>query len=174
MMVTWWCWWWRRQYSQTFIVVAELLSCVQLFVTPWTAAHQAFMSFTISRSLLTFISIESVILSNQLNFCCPLLFCLQSFSTSGSFPMSQLFASGGQSIEALASASVLPMRWWRIKITMKKMTVKCWSGWWWWQYSDVYWAHTECQVIVSEPNLPNFTCSSKQALWIRYLCGFCL
>ena len=36
-------------------------------------------------------------------------FCPQSFTESGSFPMSQLFASGGQSIEALASASVLPM-----------------------------------------------------------------
>ena len=74
MVVTWWWWWWQRQYSQTFIVVVELLSCVQLFVTPWTAAHQAFMSFTISWSLLTFISIESVMLSNQLNFRCPLLF----------------------------------------------------------------------------------------------------
>ena len=104
----------------------------------------------------------------------PFSFCLQSFPASGFFPMSRLFASGGQSIEALASASVLPMRWWRIKITMKKMTVKCWSGWWWWQYSDVYWAHAECQVIVSEPNLHNFTCFSKQALWVRYLCGFCL
>ena len=41
--------------------------------TPWTAAHQAPLSFTISRSLLKFISIESVMLSNHLTLCCPLL-----------------------------------------------------------------------------------------------------
>ena len=69
----WWWWWWRWLYSQTLIVV-QSLSCVWLFVTPWTAAQQASISFTISRSLLTFISIESLMLSNQLSFRCPLLF----------------------------------------------------------------------------------------------------
>ena len=49
-----------------FIVVVQLLSCVQLFVTPRTAAHQASLSFAISQSLLTFMFIELVMLSNHL------------------------------------------------------------------------------------------------------------
>ena len=52
---------------------------------------------------------ELVMLSNHLIHCLHLLFCLQSFPASGSFSVSQLFPSGGQSIEASASASVLPM-----------------------------------------------------------------
>ena len=44
------------------VVVAQLLNHVQLFVTPWTAAHQAPLSFTIVRSLLRLMSIESVML----------------------------------------------------------------------------------------------------------------
>ena len=50
-----------------------MLSCVQLFVTPWTAAHQASLSFTLSQSLLRLTSIESVVLSNHHILCCPLL-----------------------------------------------------------------------------------------------------
>ena len=49
------------------------LSQVQLFVTPWTAAHQASLSFTISWSLLKLTSIESVMPSNHLILGCPLL-----------------------------------------------------------------------------------------------------
>ena len=41
--------------------------------TPWTAAHQVLLSFTISRSLLKFVSLESVMLSNHLILCHPLL-----------------------------------------------------------------------------------------------------
>ena len=77
-----------------------------LFVTPWSAARQAPLSFTVSWGLLQFMSIESVRLSNHLSFVIPFS-CLQSFQASGSFPVSQFFASGGQSIGA--SASVLPM-----------------------------------------------------------------
>ena len=51
----------------------QLLSRVQLFVTPWTAAHQASLSITNSWSLLNLTSIESVMLSNHLILCCPLL-----------------------------------------------------------------------------------------------------
>ena len=54
-------------------------------------------------------SIELVISSNHLILSCPFSFCLQSFPASGSFPVSQLFTSGGQSIGASASASVLSM-----------------------------------------------------------------
>ena len=59
--------------------VFQLLSRVQLFVTPWTAACQASLSFTISRSLLKFTSIDSVVLSNHLILCCPLLLLLSVF-----------------------------------------------------------------------------------------------
>ena len=76
---------------------------------PWTAAHQAPLCSPISQSLLKFISIELVMLSNHLTICHPLLLCLQSFPASGSFPMRWLLASGGQSIGASASATILPM-----------------------------------------------------------------
>ena len=82
--------------------VVQLLSHVQLFVTWWTAACQAFLSFTSSWSLIKLMSIESVMPSNHL-ILCTLFFSLQSFPASGSFPISQLFTSGGQSITALAS-----------------------------------------------------------------------
>ena len=82
---------------------------VQLFVNPWTAAHQASMSSTISWSLLKFMSIESVVLSNISSSAACFSFCLQSFPASGDFPVGQFFTSGGQSIGASASALVLPM-----------------------------------------------------------------
>ena len=51
----------------------QLLSCVQLFATPWTAARQASLSITDSRTLLKLMSIESVMQFNHLILCCPLL-----------------------------------------------------------------------------------------------------
>ena len=171
-------------YLSVFLLaIVQLLSYVQLFVTPWTAACQAPLSFSVSQSLLKFMCTESVILSNHLILCCTLLLLPsifpasvfsselalhissvqfsqsavsdslrprglqharppcpspnswsllklmsiesvmpsnhlilfvpfsswpQSFPTSGSFQMSQLFASAGQTIGASASASVLP------------------------------------------------------------------
>ena len=56
-----------------FVFCCSLLNCVRLSLTPWTAAHQASLSFTISRSLLKLMSIESVMPSNYLAFCHPLL-----------------------------------------------------------------------------------------------------
>ena len=52
--------------------VVLLLSLVLLFVTPWTAAHQASLSFTNSQSLFKFMSIELVMPCNRLILCCPL------------------------------------------------------------------------------------------------------
>ena len=86
----------------------QSLSCVQLFVTPWTAAGQASLPITNSQSLLKLMSIawchltisSSVILFSS---------CIQSFSASGSFPMSQFFTLGGQSIGVSVSSSVLPV-----------------------------------------------------------------
>ena len=88
-------------------VTVQLLSHVD-FATSWTAAHQASLSFTVSQSLLKLLSIESVMPSNHFILCHLLLLPL-SFPASGSFLMSQLFTSGGQSIGVSASTSVLPM-----------------------------------------------------------------
>ena len=79
-------------------------------VTPWTAAHQASLSMTNSQSLLKLMSIELVMPSNHLtSSVVPFSSRLQSFPASGSFPMSQFFPSGAQSIGASTSTSVLPM-----------------------------------------------------------------
>ena len=84
-------------------------SAVSNSATPWTAACQASLSFTISWSLLKLMSIESMIPSNHLILFWPLLSCPQSFPESESFPMSWLFISGSQSIGTSASVSVFPM-----------------------------------------------------------------
>ena len=87
-----------------------LLSHVWLFATPWTAACQASLSFTVSWSLLKLMSTESVIPSNHLILCRPFLPLPSIFpSIRVFFPMSWLFSSGGQSIGASALALVLPM-----------------------------------------------------------------
>ena len=83
--------------------------CVQLFATPLTAARQASLSFTISQSLLNLMYTESVILSNHLILGRPLLLLPSVFPSIRVFPMSWFFTSGGQSIGASGSASVLPM-----------------------------------------------------------------
>ena len=90
---------WTRHW-EAFAAVVHSLSLVQLFKTPWTAARQVSLSFTSSQSLLKFVFIESMMLSNHLILCHPLLL-LPS--------VSWLFVSGGQSIGALALAPVLPV-----------------------------------------------------------------
>ena len=87
----------------------QWLSQVWLFVTPWTATHQNPLSINDSLSLLKLMSIALVMPFNHLILFVPLSSCLQSFTASGSYPMSQFFPSGGQSIGVSASASVLPM-----------------------------------------------------------------
>ena len=77
----------RRMGSGLKIVVVQLLSCVQLFVTPWTAACQASLSFTISQSLLKLMSIELVMPSNHLILCLPLLL------LSSIFPRIRVFSN---------------------------------------------------------------------------------
>ena len=77
----------------------QSLSHVQPFATPWTAAHQASLSITNSQSILKLVSITLVMPSNV----------LQSFPASESFPISQFFSVGGQSIGVSALESVLPM-----------------------------------------------------------------
>ena len=91
------------------------LSRVQLFVTPWTAARQASLSITNSQSLLKLMFIELVMPSNNLILWHPLLLPSSVFPTSRSSPLSQFFASDGQSIGVSVSASVLPIN------------IRCWS-----------------------------------------------
>ena len=89
--------------------VIQLLSHVWFFATPRTAACQASLSFTVPHSLLKLVSIELVISSNHLILCHPFSSCLLSFPASGSFPRSQIFELGSQSIGTSASATILPM-----------------------------------------------------------------
>ena len=63
----------RLKYSSAQFSSVQSLSLVWLFTTPWTAAHQASLSITNSWSLLKLMSIESVMPSNHLILCCPLL-----------------------------------------------------------------------------------------------------
>ena len=100
--------------ERLWICSAQLLSCVRLFVIPWTAAHQASLSITNSWSLLKLMSINSRCHSTISSSVVPFSSCLQSFPASRSFQMSQFFTSGGQSIGVSASASVLPMNSFRM------------------------------------------------------------
>ena len=84
-------------------------SVVSDSVTPWTAACQACLPFTISQSSLNSCPSSQWYHPTILSSVIPFSSHLQSFPASGSFPMSQLFASGGQKIGVSASASVLPM-----------------------------------------------------------------
>ena len=90
------------------MIVVPSLNHVQLFVTPWTAALQASLSFAILWSLLKLMSIESVMpfISSSVAL---FFFCPQALPASVSFPVSWLFISSGQSIGTSASASVLSM-----------------------------------------------------------------
>ena len=100
------------------LVVVESLSNIQLLETPWTAARQASLSFTISQNLFKLMSIESVMPPNHLILCCPLLLLTSIFPSIRVFPMSQLITSRGQSIGA--SASVLTMNiqgWFPFRLT---------------------------------------------------------
>ena len=72
------------QYVNRFVVF-QLLSCVKLFASPWTATHQDSLSFTISESLLKLMSIESVIPYNHHILCRPLLFLCSIFPSIRGF-----------------------------------------------------------------------------------------
>ena len=78
-----------------FVVLIQSLSCVWPSVTPWTAAHQVPLSFTVSWSFLKLMSIELVMLFNHLILCHPLL----------------LFSSILPSIRVFSNESDLPIRW---------------------------------------------------------------
>ena len=85
----------------------QSLSHVQLFATPWTVAFQGPLSFTISQVCSNSCPLSQWCHPTISSSVVPFSSCLQSFPASGSFPVSQLFPSGGQSIGASAPASVL-------------------------------------------------------------------
>jgi len=72
-------------YEESFIVVVQLLSCVQLFDTPWTEACQTSLSFTISWSMLKLVSIAPVMSSNHFMLWSPLLILLSFFPRTSVF-----------------------------------------------------------------------------------------
>ena len=98
------------------------LSHVRLFVTPWIAAHQASLSITNSWSSLRLTSIESVMPLSHLILCRPFSSCPQSLPASESFPMSQLFAWGGQTTGVSDLASFLPKK-------SQGWSPSEWTGW---------------------------------------------
>ena len=118
-----------RIYNGIFSSVQSLIH-VRLFAALWTAACQASLSITNSRSLLKLVSIESVMPSNHLILCCPLLLLPSIFPSIRVFSNESYqvthrsgdFTSGGQIIEVSASASVFPMNiqdWYHLE----------WTGW---------------------------------------------
>ena len=97
----------------------QSLKRVRLFVTPWTAGHQASLSITNTQILFKDIYITMVMPSNHLILCHPLL-PPSIFPSIRVFPVNQLFTSDGQSIGVSASALVLPMNiqdWFPLKWT---------------------------------------------------------
>ena len=100
----------------------QLLSHVGLFATLWTTVCQASLSIASSQTLFKLMSIESVMPSNHLILCRPLLLLPQAFPASVSFQMGQFLTSGGQSIGASASASVLPL-------SIQDWFPLGWTGW---------------------------------------------
>ena len=101
---------WQRQmqlFSEESSV--QLLSRVQLFATPWTAACQASLSITNSRSLPKYMSIASVMPSNHVLLCHPLVLLPSIFPSIRVFSNESVLCISGQSMGVSASASVLPM-----------------------------------------------------------------
>ena len=119
----WWAMVHRIEKSQTWLrwlqfSSVQSLSHVWLFATPWTWARQASLSITNCRSPPKPMSIESVMPSSVVSFSS----CPQPLPASGSYQMSQLFTSGGQSTGVSALASFLPKKsqgWSRSE----------WTGW---------------------------------------------
>ena len=108
----------ERLYKYTHFV--QSLSCVWLFATPWTEAHQASLSFTISWSLLKLMSIELVMLSNHLVLCHPLLLpsvflIIRVFFSELAFPSGS--RSTGASVSASTSAFPMNQDWFPLGLT---------------------------------------------------------
>ena len=108
--------------TQLYINSVQSLSCVRLFATPWITARQASLSITNSWSSPRLTSIESVMPSNHLILCHPLLLLPPIPPSIRVFPMSQLFTWGGQSTGVSALASFLPKK-------SQGWSPSEWTGW---------------------------------------------
>ena len=96
-------------YAVCYVSSVQSLSRVWLFAKPWTTAHQAFLSI-ITTGVYSNSCPSSQWCHPTISFSAvPFSSCPQSFPASGSFPVSQFFVSGGQSIGVSASSSVLPV-----------------------------------------------------------------
>ena len=103
---------WAPHWASSLLIICCYCSVLQSCLTLWDpmdCSIQASLFFIIFQILLKLMSIESVMPSNRLILCHPLLFLPPIFPSIRSFPMSWYFESSGQSIGASASASILPM-----------------------------------------------------------------
>ena len=101
----------------------QLLSRVRFFATPWTAAHQASLAITNPpESTQTHVHWVGDAIQPSHPLSSPFSSCPQSFPASGSFQMSQLFTSGGQSIGVSTATSVLP-------VNTQDWSPLGWTGW---------------------------------------------
>ena len=102
-------WVWLPTWGICIFDVVLSLSLVQLFATPWTAAHQASLSFTISLSLLKLMSIELMLASDHLILCCPLLLLPSIFPSIRVFSNEPALYIRWPKYWSISSASALPM-----------------------------------------------------------------
>ena len=128
-------------------VIVQSLSRVQLLATPWTIAHQVSLSFTISRSCSNSCPLSQWCYLTISSSVAPFSSCPRSFPASGSFPVSRLLASGGQSM----GASVLPVNtqgWFPLGLTgLSSLLSKGLSG----VFSSItVWKH---QFFSTQPSL---------------------
>ena len=148
----------HNQFLCKIVVVSQVLSCVQLFATPRTAACQTPLSGTISWSLLKFTSIEWWCYLTVSSSATPFSFRLQSFPVSGSFPMSQLFTLGGQSAEASASASMKMQHWFPLGLTLEQLARRGVRGsmiiLYWHQFPDLEVVLWLCRMPLFVGNAP--------------------
>ena len=114
------------QKTTNFCKAIQFSSVAQSYLTLCNPVNRSMPGFPIHHQLLEStpkpMSIELVMPTNYLILCCPLLLLPQSFPASGSFPMSQLSALGGQSIGVSASTSILPMN-------TQDWSPLGWTGW---------------------------------------------
>ena len=131
------------------ILVFWILSFKPTFsLSSFTFIKRLFNSSLSIIRVLKFRSIESVMLSNQLILCCPLLLRSQSFPASQSFPMSQLLAWGGQNIGASASVLLVDIQgWFPFRLTgLKSLQSREFSG----VFNTTIWKH---QFFGAQPSL---------------------
>ena len=142
----------KRKSMKFWLVSVQLLSHVWLFATPWTAAYQASLSITNSQSLLKLMSVESVMLSNHLILCCPLL----------------LLPSIFPSIRVFSNESVLRIRWskyWNYSFSISPSNIiQDWSPLQW-----TSWISLQSKGLLRVFSTPQFKSISSSAL--SFLCG---